>query len=149
MFISGFDVVYPEPKNTLLAWVGGRGAIEMEKLSDRQISDECMKLIKKFLNNSSLPDPSKFYCSRWKSNELVGGAYSFTSKGTDHIGEWEKVLSQPIVFDNGNSNVVLLAGEACHQQYFSTVHGAFLSGIEQAERILSLNVTNVSCFSKL
>lgn len=32
--------------------------------------------------------------------------------------------------------VILFAGEACHQQYFSTAHGAFLSGIEQAEKIL-------------
>ncbi len=33
--------------------------------------------------------------------------------------------------------VILFAGEACHQQYFSTAHGAFLSGIEQAEKILN------------
>lgn len=33
--------------------------------------------------------------------------------------------------------VILFAGEACHQQYFSTAHGAFLSGIEQAEKVLN------------
>lgn len=33
--------------------------------------------------------------------------------------------------------VILFAGEACHQQYFSTAHGAFLSGIEQAQKILN------------
>lgn len=32
--------------------------------------------------------------------------------------------------------ILLFAGEACHDQYFSTAHGAFLSGIEQAAKIL-------------
>lgn len=32
--------------------------------------------------------------------------------------------------------ILLFAGEACHDQYFSTAHGAFLSGIEQASKIL-------------
>lgn len=33
------------------------------------------------------------------------------------------------------SPVMLFAGEACHEQYFSTAHGAFLSGMEQAQKI--------------
>lgn len=32
--------------------------------------------------------------------------------------------------------VVQFAGEACHEKYFSTAHGAFLSGFEQAQRIV-------------
>lgn len=32
--------------------------------------------------------------------------------------------------------ILLFAGEACHSKYFSTAHGAFLSGIEQAQTIL-------------
>lgn len=32
--------------------------------------------------------------------------------------------------------ILLFAGEACHEKYFSTAHGAFLSGMEQAEKIL-------------
>lgn len=38
--------------------------------------------------------------------------------------------------DDHRMPVILFAGEACHQQYFSTAHGAFLSGIEQADKIL-------------
>lgn len=34
------------------------------------------------------------------------------------------------------SPVMLFAGEACHDKYFSTAHGAFLSGMEQAQKIL-------------
>lgn len=32
--------------------------------------------------------------------------------------------------------LLLFAGEACHNQYFSTVHGAYLSGVEQAKKIV-------------
>lgn len=34
------------------------------------------------------------------------------------------------------SPVVLFAGEACHEKYFSTAHGAFISGSDQAQRIV-------------
>lgn len=138
-FISGFDVAYPSPDNTLVGWIGGRGAVEMEKLDDQVISKDLMKIIRKFLNRQDIPDPSHFYCSRWHSDELVKGAYSFTSRQTDHIDDWEKILSQPLTFESSNDdrNVLLFAGEAIHSQYFSTVHGAFMSGIEQAKKILN------------
>lgn len=35
-----------------------------------------------------------------------------------------------------NPPVILFAGEACHEKYFSTAHGAFLSGMEQAQKIV-------------
>lgn len=132
----------------MLGWIGGQGAIEMEKLSNKEIADVCIELIRKFMNNPKLPNPSKFYCSRWNSHKLIKGAYSFTSKNTDKIDEWEKILSRVITSNDGD-NRMLLAGEHCHEQYFSTVHGAFLSGIEQAEKIIKLQRRNVSIVSKL
>lgn len=42
-------------------------------------------------------------------------------------------------FDGKNSNklpIVLFAGEACHDKYFSTAHGAFLSGMEQVQKFM-------------
>lgn len=111
----------------------------MEKQSDAEISKECMKLLRNFLNNAKIPDPSVFYCSRWNSNELIKGAYSFTSRRTDHINGWEKVLSEPIISDHQSSkNIVALAGEHCHEKYFSTIHGAFESGIDQARKVMKL-----------
>lgn len=121
----------------------------MEKLSDEEIADECIKTIRKFMNNPYLPKPSKFKCSRWNSQSLIQGAYSFTSRNTDHIKDWEKILSLPVT---DQENRILFAGEHCHEQYFSTVHGAFLSGIGQAEQILKFQRNcskNVSYLSKL
>lgn len=38
--------------------------------------------------------------------------------------------------------IVLFAGEACHDKFFSTAHGAFLSGVEQSQKILEWNKHN-------
>lgn len=35
-----------------------------------------------------------------------------------------------------NYPIILFAGEACHEKYFSTAHGAFESGYEQAQKLL-------------
>lgn len=130
----------------------------MERLSDEEIAKECVEMIRKFLRKSEIPDPSKFYCSRWNSNGFIQGAYSFTSRTSDHIQDWESILSRPIIYQSNKQNrknTLLLAGEACHGQYFSTVHGAFLSGVEQAQKIVSSYCENsnkfsdVSCLSKL
>ncbi|XP_037047897.1 spermine oxidase-like [Bradysia coprophila] len=169
--ISGFDVMKPGPSNTLLAWVGGRGAIEMEKLTDSQVIHDCIALLAQF-TKSEIPAPIKYYCTRWYSNPFVRGAYSYISTDCDKNGTSSRLLSKPITvadlslsvkglstqfaknlimpadLDSVNNQrqevvmdcripLILFAGEACHQQYFSTAHGAFLSGIEQAEKILN------------
>lgn len=56
-YITGFDVIEPD---TLLAWVGGRGAVEMEKLKDQQIVIDCIELLKKF-TKMQVPDPISYY----------------------------------------------------------------------------------------
>lgn len=129
-YISGFDVAYPEPKNVLIGWIGGRGAIEVEKLDELEIVNKCMKMIRHFLKNPEIPEPNSFFCSRWNGS-YSKGSYSFTSRQCDDIHDWDKILSNPITYQSASQkeiNTILLAGEACHDKYFSTVHGAFLSG---------------------
>ena len=40
------------------------------------------------------------------------------------------------MFNLFKKNFVLFAGEATHDNYYSTVHGAFLTGLRESERIL-------------
>lgn len=47
-YISGFDIVKPGAPNTLLAWVGGQGAIDMEKFCDEEVINDCLDLLRKF-----------------------------------------------------------------------------------------------------
>lgn len=102
---------------------------------------------------------SHSYCStRWYSNRYVNGAYSFISTKCDKnetishnilgkaltIENFHQVNQSYLRDDEQNGKtsslpVVFFAGEACHEKYFSTAHGAFLSGFEQAQRIVELN----------
>lgn len=50
----------PGPPNTLLAWVGGKGALEMERLSDKEIIEDCVRLLSKF-TKLDVPCPIKYY----------------------------------------------------------------------------------------
>ncbi|KAJ6626568.1 Spermine oxidase, partial [Pseudolycoriella hygida] len=93
--ISGFDVMKPGPSNTLLAWVGGYGALEMEKLTDSQVIDDCIALLAEF-TNSKIPAPIKYYCTRWHSNPFVRGAYSYISTDCDKNNTSSQLLSRPI-----------------------------------------------------
>lgn len=59
-YITGFDVMKPNYPNVLLGWVGGNGAIEMEKLSDAEIINDCVELLTKF-TNINVPYPIRYY----------------------------------------------------------------------------------------
>lgn len=87
------------------------------------------------------------YSTRWNSDPFIQGAYSYISIDCDS----NEVISDCLLsraltygeFYSGNEDsfdenppVVLFAGEACHEKYFSTAHGAFISGMEQAQKII-------------
>lgn len=92
--------------------------------------------------------------TRWHTNPFVRGAYSYISTSCDRNDTSSSLLARPICVadmrsthsssttataDNDNDAgrpLIQFAGEAVHDQYFSTAHGAFLSGIEQASKIL-------------
>lgn len=44
--------------------------------------------------------------------------------------------------DTNEPPALLFAGEACHDKYFSTAHGAFLSGVEQATKVINFDEMN-------
>lgn len=58
--ISGFDILQPGSTNTLLGWIGGTGAIEMEKHSDEQIINKLVQLLEKF-TKTQIPKPINYY----------------------------------------------------------------------------------------
>lgn len=109
---------------------------------------------------------SLFHSTRWHSNSFVRGAYSYISTDCDENDAILSSLARALVLkdfeedrtssdqsppssaSNGEHDepnavdhiapaVMLFAGEACHEQYFSTAHGAFLSGMDQMQKILA------------
>ncbi len=108
----------------------------MEKLGDKEVMDGCVFLFRKFLGNS-MPwtAPVKMVRSNWFTNKHFRGSYSFRSVTTDLVKASASDLASPLLDSTGRPSL-LFAGEATHDHYYSTVHGAVESGLREAERIL-------------
>lgn len=97
--------------------------------TDGQIIDEMMANLRQMYGNG-IPVPLNMVRSRWGSDQFTNGAYSYTAVGTQmrHFDD----LAEPL------GNKVFFAGEHTHRDYFSTAHGAYLSGIRAAQEIIEL-----------
>lgn len=135
MYLPGKDITYFMDYSyfwtapVLTAYVGGDEGEELEKFSDDSLVEMTMKQIKKYLG-THVPDPEKFLITRWGKNPFTYGSYSYIPVNAS--GKELDDLAMPV------DKKVFFAGEATHRQHFASVHGAYLSGIREAERILAL-----------
>ena len=77
----------------------------------------------------SIPEPTAASVSRWASEEFTRGSYSYLPVGSSPADY--DTIAEPV------AGKLFFAGEATIQ-YYATVHGAFLSGLREAERIAKL-----------
>ena len=119
------------------AWVGGQEALNMEKCSDEEIAESITRLLRQFTGDPSLPYPSNVLRSKWCSDPYFHGSYSYL--GVNSTVGHQRELGAPIPGPCENIPPILLfAGEATCPGHYSTVHGARVSGIREAERIVQL-----------
>ena len=69
--------------------------------------------------------------TKWHSNPFIRGSYSYQTIQSDLANLGPSTLARP----QGQGRL-LFAGEATHEKYFSTVHGAIESGWREADRII-------------
>jgi monoamine oxidase len=115
--------------NALMTFALGNYASITEQKSDNEIIDEIMAHLKVIYGNN-IPKPSKFLRTAWGNNPYTFGAYSFAANNgrtTDF-----DVLAAQI------ENKVFFAGEHTSKDYRGTVHGAYLSGLSAAKKIMDL-----------
>ena len=124
---------------TLMTWVWGKAAIEMEETSLEKVGRLCLAVLKQFTGITSMPELVGVHRSQWYTDALSWGSYTYVAM-TAH-GKDIDTLASPLpceVADNVSLPLQLLfAGEATHRYFFSTVHGAFISGEREAKRIIS------------
>jgi monoamine oxidase len=115
--------------NALMTFAYADYARQTETMSDAQIINEIMAHLKDIYGNS-IPNPTNILRTKWQTNENSFGAYSFTQVGTEmqHFDDLAEEVSDKLFF----------AGEHTHVDYFSTAHGAYLSGIREADKINNL-----------
>ncbi|KAJ8939241.1 hypothetical protein NQ318_015199 [Aromia moschata] len=124
-------------KHVLCAFISGPEAVVMEHASDEEVAEGVTKVLRQFTGDASLPYPSTVLRSKWASDPYFCGSYSYMNMQSN-IGH-QCDLSCPVP---GSCDpvppILLFAGEATCAGHHSTVHGARLSGIREAERILQL-----------
>ncbi|XWS26696.1 hypothetical protein CRYUN_Cryun26dG0052400 [Craigia yunnanensis] len=151
--------------SVLLSWFAGKEALELETLSDEEIIKGVSTTVSSLLsqphkevksNNShefcngnvkSVENPSesevrfvKVLKSKWGSDPLFLGSYSYVAVGS--CGADLDTMAEPLpkVGSCESAGVhplqILFAGEATHRTHYSTTHGAYFSGLREANRLL-------------
>lgn len=115
--------------NALMTFAYADYARQTESMTDPQITDEIMSHLRD-IYGSSIPNPSNMLRTKWQTNENSFGAYSYTAVGSElkHFDDIAEQINDKVFF----------AGEHTEADYFSTVHGAYLSGIREADKIIDL-----------
>ncbi|KAK3743214.1 hypothetical protein RRG08_064067 [Elysia crispata] len=131
--IYSLEVVHD---NVLVGWLSGTEAMYLESLSDEQVMEDMEKMVSIFLPSKDIPKLLKVIRTNWGNGKLTRGSYSYVAVGStqeDIIN-----LKHPItktLHDSAKKPVVLFAGEATHPTFYSTTHGALLTGNREAARI--------------
>ncbi|KAF4087135.1 hypothetical protein AMELA_G00092360 [Ameiurus melas] len=136
--ICGFDTVARHP-TVLCGWITGREALHMETLQDSDVGDICVRLLSSF-TGWPVPDVYQVLISRWGHDPHVLGSYTFIPHWVNGVKEHE-ALAAPLPscsrVPESKPLQVLFAGEATHVNFYTTTHGAYLSGVREAQRLIN------------
>lgn len=115
--------------NALMTFAYADYARMTESMTDDVVTAEIMKHLRD-IYGPNIPNPQKMLRTKWQSNPNSFGAYSYTAVGTEmsHYDDLAEEIKDKVFF----------AGEHTEADYFSTAHGAYLSGLREADKIMNL-----------
>ncbi len=116
----------------LVASVAGDLALKLEQLDDKALVERAMDTLR-YLYGKNIPNPTDYIITRWGQDPFTYGSYSYIPVGAS--GADYDVLAQSV------QNKLYFAGEATIKEFPGTVHGAYWSGIREAEKIIQLFVS--------
>lgn len=129
----------------LLGWISGRAAEYMEKLSTTEVAEVCTTILRRFLNDPFVPIPKSCLRTTWHSQPHTRGSYTAMAVGASQLDI--RSLAQPLIQERSGTEggtdrrakvLVAFAGEHTHSSFYSTVHGAYLTGRTAAELLLGV-----------
>jgi monoamine oxidase len=129
---GGFAVWHNMEKITgqpiLMGFTSGQSAIHIEALRDPEIVALAMERLRGFYGDE-IPEPMDYKITRWHADPFSLGSYSYFALATE-LGD-RAILAEPV------GNKVLFAGEATIDRAFAQVPGAYMTGLREADRIIS------------
>ncbi|WOG92014.1 hypothetical protein DCAR_0311270 [Daucus carota subsp. sativus] len=122
----------------LVALVAGEAAQSFENENPSTLLHCALTVLRGIYGPKGIhvPDPIQSICTRWGSDPLSYGSYSHVrvqSSGSDY-----DILAESV------GNNLFFAGEATNRQHPATMHGAYLSGLREASRILQASKSQQS-----
>jgi len=112
----------------LCCFIADEAALEMEQMTDEYAVQSALISLEKHFGVLVKKNFLSAIVTRWAQDRFSYGSYSYMAFGSSP--EDIDALAEPLL--NGK---VCFAGEATQRSYFGTVHGAYLSGQREAERI--------------
>lgn len=134
--LFGFTILKPTERYgyALCGWIAGHESEYMETLSEQEVTHCITQLVRRFTGNPTLT-PKRILRSQWFHDPWTYGSYSFPGKLCS-AQDLENMM-EPLPTKGSQPLQVLFAGEATHPCYYSTVHGAVLTGWREADRLIS------------
>ncbi|XP_023139494.2 peroxisomal N(1)-acetyl-spermine/spermidine oxidase-like [Amphiprion ocellaris] len=134
--ISVFTVIKPSESHILCGWISGHEAEYMERLPEHEVRRSITEFVHTFTGNSAIT-PKRILCSRWFSDPWTCGSYCHLAIGCSAQDLENMMEPLPAKGDKSQPLQVLFAGEATHPCYYSSVHGALLTGWREADRLIT------------
>ena len=146
----------PPPKllaHILVTTVSGEALVEYEKMSDMEIVERCVGVLRCMFPSQQVPAPIGHVVSRWGADPFAQMSYSYAAVGSG--GEDYDVLAEDVegrIFFAGEVSrtvsliidlvclfVCCCCVQATNRQHPQTVTGAYLSGVREASKIIALS----------
>jgi monoamine oxidase len=117
--------VYPAEQPLLCAYFGGDLSWELEQRGE--LAQFAREELRGIFGAGFVTELGDSVSTAWGSDPHANGSYSAALPGKAHCRE---ILGTPV------TPRLLFAGEACSIHHYGTLHGAWLSGVAAAQRLL-------------
>lgn len=133
-----------EKQAVLMCQVYGDFATKIESMTDREVADEALLVLRRVFGEESVPDVTGCTHSAWGKDPFAGGSWVHLLAERE---ECDAELESNKRADAGDHFLkndmyenkcerVLYAGEAASKMYLGTAHGAYMSGRDTAMQIM-------------
>uniref|UniRef100_A0A8C3WQN6 Lysine demethylase 1B n=1 Tax=Catagonus wagneri TaxID=51154 RepID=A0A8C3WQN6_9CETA len=127
LFAVFYDMDPQKQHSVLMSVITGEAVAAVRSLEDKQVLQQCMASLRELFKEQEVPDPTKYFVTRWSTDPWIQMAYSFVKTGGS--GEAYDIIAEEI------QGTIFFAGEATNRHFPQTVTGAYLSGVREASKI--------------
>ncbi|XP_007971784.2 lysine-specific histone demethylase 2 isoform X3 [Chlorocebus sabaeus] len=127
LFAVFYDMDPQKKHSVLMSVIAGEAVASVRTLDDKQVLQQCMATLRELFKEQEVPDPTKYFVTRWSTDPWIQMAYSFVKTGGS--GEAYDIIAEDI------QGTIFFAGEATNRHFPQTVTGAYLSGVREASKI--------------